>query len=290
VSFQVMLAKDYNPARVASWQTTFIEPKMDGVRVITHVDDRNDDEAVRIYSRNGRRLYMFEHLRAPLLAAWRALKKEDLEYKNGIMLDGEMTGTDFGDISGAIHTKDFTAKTAIFHMFQVIPLNSFLEGLDTRPQGFRYAVMKHALLPIVREHDGLNIVPRLPATSDINVQKVYQGFRRNGLEGAMVKDYGTPWIAKRTYAWMKMKGEVTIDIRIVGFKPGRGKYAGTLGALICEHNGVRVSVSGMTDALRNEMWNNQSKYKGMYVEVMGHEETKHGSIRHPRFKRLRSDK
>jgi DNA ligase-1 len=281
-----MLAKDYNPARVVNWSTTYVEPKMDGVRVIATVHDPNDDETVRFYSRNGRRLMMFEHLRDPVWALWQALKLEDRDYRNGVMLDGEMTGSDFGDISGAIHTKDYTAETAMFHCFAAIPLGSFERGCDIISQNVRYAILRECM----PRSNQVRLVPHLKVSDDKVVRQAYEGFRRNGLEGAMVKDYSYPWMAKRTYAWMKMKGEVTLDIKIAGFKEGKGKYAGTLGALLCEHNGVRVSVSGMSDALRHEIWNNKKRFLNMFVEVEGHEETKHGSIRHPRFKRLRGDK
>jgi ATP-dependent DNA ligase len=58
-NFNVMLAKTYAPERVDNWKEVWVEPKLDGVRVIVVVPTVG---AVRYYSRNGRQLGMFTHL------------------------------------------------------------------------------------------------------------------------------------------------------------------------------------------------------------------------------------
>lgn len=109
----------------------------------------------------------------------------------------------------------------------------------------------------------------------------------------MVKLYNEPWQGKRSFAWMKMKQTETDDVRVVSLKPGKGKYAGSLGALVCERlegSKARVQVSGMTDAQRHEWWKSPSKIVGKVIEVEYHEATETKRLRHPRFKCFRKDK
>jgi len=281
--FNVMLAKTYDQKRVDRWRGIYIEPKLDGVRVIVHATK----DKVIYYSRNGRQLKMFSHLDDDMRIAARVLKTTDKAYASGAILDGEMVGINFSDISGAIHRKNATVTTAKFNCFCSLPYSSFLQGLDTETQLTRSDVL-------IKELDGaskgLLIVKGLPVENHATVMSYYKKWRAKGIEGAMVKTMTEPWQATRTYAWMKLKEEQSLDLPIVGFKEGAGKYEGTLGALIVSHKGVKVPVSGMRDDLRDRIWRNQSKYMGRIVEVSFQLITERGSLRHPRFKTLRPDK
>jgi len=274
MAFGVMLAKDFNPARVKNWDHTYVEPKMDGIRVIVKVFP----DAIAYYSRNGRALDMFSHLDDELMETTKQLRKM---LKDSIVLDGEMMGEDFGDVAGAIHRKNATAETTRYHPFIAIPHTAFLDGIDWHSQKYRLNQMHEAGL----------LVPAATKVSSVDEVKArYDKLRKANYEGAMVKDYKEPWIAKRTFAWMKMKDELTVDLKIVAFKEGTGKYQGTLGAVIVKYKGKLVPVSGMTDALRDDIWKRQNFYMGKTVEIAYHQETVHGSLRHPRWKRLRDDK
>jgi DNA ligase-1 len=89
---------------------------------------------------------------------------------------------------------------------------------------------------------------------------------------------------------MKIKDELSVDVRVTGMKEGSGKYAGMCGALLVDHRGKMVRVSGMDDEQREEFWNHPRRIIGRMVEVEYQNETAHGSLRHPRFKCLRPDK
>ena len=78
---------------------------------------------------------------------------------------------------------------------------------------------------------------------------------------------------------------------ITGFQEGTGKYKGTLGALICDYNGVTVDVgSGFSDKIRKNFWAHRKDLLNITVEIQGQEKTEDGSIRFPVFIQLRSDK
>jgi len=64
-----------------------------------------------------------------------------------------------------------------------------------------------------------------------------------------------------------------------------------LGAAIVTYKGKRVRVgSGFSDEQRQQFWANPNSIKGKIIEVQFHEETPDGSLRHPRFVRVREDK
>ena len=88
----------------------------------------------------------------------------------------------------------------------------------------------------------------------------------------------------------------TCDIKCIAVEEGEGKYAGTLGKIVCDYKGFTLRVgSGFTDEQRNLYWNNQSEIVNQIVEIQYFEESKDKktgdlSLRFPVFKRVRDDK
>lgn len=287
--FEMMLAKGYDPKRVLSWKDTFVEPKMDGVRVAVLVD-KADTARPRYYSRNGRELKMLSHLNKCVLDLRRTLRMYE-DMRDGIMLDAEVCGPTFEDVAGAIHRKATTVTSCYLYVFHAMPLKCFRAGMDTKSQGQRARMLATVAATLYnREDTAVHVaVPRRVLT-DRQVREAYAEYRALNYEGAMVKDMGTAWTARRTHAWMKLKEERSVDVRVIGMKEGTGKYRGMCGALYVNHNGKEVRVSGMTDAQRVEFWNDRNSIVGHMVEVEYQEVTKNGSLRHPRFKRVREDK
>jgi ATP-dependent DNA ligase len=92
---------------------------------------------------------------------------------------------------------------------------------------------------------------------------------------------------------IREKRVLTLEGRVVGFQPGKiGKYGHTLGALEIEiiPSGVKTTISGMTDAERDEIWTHKPEYLGRVCEFEASAIFKSGSVRHPRFVRWRTDR
>jgi DNA ligase-1 len=288
--FPVMLAENYKPGVVENWQLAHIEPKLDGVRVIALVTD----EEMKLYSRNGRELTMFSHVSKNLRAiAGRLARLYRTDYRSGgVMFDGEMCDTTFNEIGGAIHRKNHTQKTAVYHAFHVMPIESFKRGRDSCAQVIRRQQLESAVRFTTDEVQLVASVEVASRQPDRAIRTLYREFQNDGFEGAMVKEMSSPWVAVRTRSWMKMKAAETEDLTIVGWKPGKGKYEGTLGAIIVDHRGVRVPVSGMDDDTRHALFKKRSKLESgtMVAEIEFQNVTNHGSLRHPRFIRIRNDK
>jgi DNA ligase-1 len=123
----------------------------------------------------------------------------------------------------------------------------------------------------------------------------YAEVLRNGGEGTMHKHYEDFWEAKRSDSWLKLKPAEEIEGIIVGYKEGakHSKWEGFLGAVLVEiPGGVVVSVDGMTDDVRTYIHNHRKELLKETAELLYHEKTPDGSLRHPRFKPgfIRDDK
>ncbi len=108
-----------------------------------------------------------------------------------------------------------------------------------------------------------------------------------GYEGIIIKNLDALYQQKRTKDWKKLKPNITVDVKVIGCKGGKeGKYENTLGALIVDYKGVKVSVSGMSDLMRDKLWKMHlaKKLAGITVEVKFDAETEDGSMRFPRVK------
>ena len=82
----------------------------------------------------------------------------------------------------------------------------------------------------------------------------------------------------------KVKPSYTVDVRVTGIQLGTGKYHGMMGALLTNYGKVGT---GFTD---HERGNVSDSVIGQIIEVEIMGWTPGMKMRHPRFKRLRTDK
>ena len=118
-------------------------------------------------------------------------------------------------------------------------------------------------------------------------------------EGIVIKNPNAAYKrGKRNYDLMKLKREVSYDLKVVALEEGKGKYKGMVGKLVCQwKNGKTIKVgSGLTDKQRKAWWdrcNYTDFYKGIVgkivqIDAMG--ESSKGQLREPFFKGVRYDK
>jgi len=87
-------------------------------------------------------------------------------------------------------------------------------------------------------------------------QSMFETYLADGQEGIILKGADGAWEDKRSKSQIKFKGELECDLKIVAIEMGNGKYAGMLGAIICESaDGViKVRVgSGFNDEQRQTL-------------------------------------
>ncbi len=269
-----------------------IEVKLDGVRVITVV---YPDGRVDQYSRNGKELVNFPHL-----------KEQLAQIANGftepMVLDGEVMSTSFQDLMKQVHRKsDVNAKDALLYLFDALPLKDFEKGMCKSAQTVRSDWLKDwyngniEALPnfriLAQELVDLDTIQGQQRFKMINTQAVAGGY-----EGIMIKEINAPYECKRSVAWLKLKPFIEVSLSVIGVEEGTGKNEGKMGAIICEgeDDGKLITVnvgSGFTDENRDAYWTSRNKLLGMVAEVRADAITQNQdgtySLRFPRFKGFR---
>lgn len=86
--------------------------------------------------------------------------------------------------------------------------------------------------------------------------------------------------------WMKAVPKRYADVRITGIKEGKGRNAGRVGSI----ETTRGNVSGMSDEMRDLLWEKRHLVCGLIIEVEYRELHPSGKFRFGNFIRLRLDK
>ena len=272
-----------------------LECKLDGVRVLAVVEDGD----VTLYSRNGKVFENFPQIAQAIEDNRKAFSK--IHYGGRFVLDGEIVGESFQKLMKQAHRKsDAVTDGMVYHVFDVIPFQSFVEGHYNAQQYKRIEQLERVreFLPAdgpIQIMNGLEVDLDTAEGHDI-MQRYAEAAVEGGFEGIMIKSMDAPYLCKRTDYWMKWKPTITVDLNIVGFEEGTGRNAGRLGAIICEgdDNGrhIRVNVgSGLSDSDRDEYWHSRADLVGHLVEVQADAVTQNQdgsySLRFPRFLRFR---
>jgi len=110
------------------------------------------------------------------------------------------------------------------------------------------------------------------------------------LEGSVLKRLDAPYAGKRHKSWLKMKEQETIDVRIIGYKEGQGKFKDLIGAITFRApDGTIGNCSGMDDDTRVHISDHREALLGTTIEVKHYGKLVDG-FRHPQFIRFRTDK
>ena len=289
--FECMLAHDGANHESKVSGKKLLEPKLDGVRVLTIVDC--EARTVVQYSRNGKELVNFPHITDGLLA-------HIDDFERSFVLDGEIISTSFQALMKQVHRKsDADASDAVLMLFDILPLSEFKKGKSVLGQRRRSAFLKQ-FKAVFDKVGNIGIVPQLEVDLDTAVGEMqFAQFNKeaiaNGYEGIMIKDIDSPYVCKRHVSWLKQKPFIEVTLKAVSVEEGTGKNVGKMGAVVFEGEDdgkfIRVSVGGgWTDKDRDEIWAAKDDVLGQMGEIRGDAVTKSQdsdsdySLRFPRFK------
>ena len=273
-----------------------IEIKLDGVRVLTVIKDGK----VEMFSRNGKQFHNFGHIIAEIEDV---LKEKPAPYD--LVLDGEVMSANFQDLMKQVHRKSGgVAKDAVLHLFDMIPLDKFLEGKYEVEQSKRSQYVWHWVeankdaLEHVQALDWEDVDLSSPEGQDRFVE-LNKAAVDGGYEGVMIKDQKAVYECKRSHAWLKAKPFIEVTLKVVAVEEGTGRNEGRLGAIIVEgeDDGYNYHLncgSGFTDSQRDQFWTDRANLIGSLVEIRADARTQSQdsdtySLRFPRFKTFRSD-
>jgi DNA ligase-1 len=215
-----------------------------------------------MYTRNGHQVVGVEHITKALT-------------DRGITsLDGELVipGEHFQVSSGQIRS-DNPSSNAVYYVFDnALPNISFKD---------RLAKLNALDLPSC-----VKLVKHIPVTSLDAIDRNFHKALDAGYEGLVLKSASHLYKPSRSKDWLKVKAVRGIELQIISVFEGEGKWQGMAGGCICLYKDqeVRASSGRLTDTDKTYVWENQDKYIGQNIEVLYHEETPTGSLRHPRMK------
>jgi DNA ligase-1 len=288
--FECMLADDSKKHEKKMTGEVYVEPKLDGVRVITICDVDKDE--VKMFSRNGKELVNFPKI----------LQQFDEmldQMSESMVFDGEVMSDDFQTLMREIHRKG-GAKTddAVLNLFDCLPLEHFKEGGSNDTLGQRKEWL-----------DGYDYGPNISKVEYVKIdlndddgQKQFADYNKmcidRGFEGIMIKPLGGIYECKRSSLWLKVKPFIEVSLTVKDVEEGTGRNIGKLGALIVEGTDdgkfIKTNVgSGLTDQDRETYWQHKDKLLGQVVEIradaitQNQDTTREYSLRFPRFLRFR---
>ena len=288
--FECMLADDSKKHEKKMTGDVYVEPKLDGVRVITICDVDRDE--VKMFSRNGKELTNFPKI----LEQFDSMMDQMGE---SMVFDGEVMSDDFQTLMREIHRKG-GAKTddAVLNVFDCLPLDYFKMGEYEMTLAKRKQIL-----------DDFKFGPNISRVEYVRMnlddddgQKMFADYNKlcidKGFEGIMVKPIAGSYECKRSSLWLKVKPFIEVSLKVVDVEEGTGRNVGKLGALVVEGTDmdkfIKTNVgSGLTDADRETFWKAKDKLIGQIVEVRADAITQNQdtdnewSLRFPRFLRFR---
>lgn len=284
---EVMLANKYfdHPHELGNcWYT--ITEKLDGIRCVAIVRKGSDPI---LYSRQGQQIEGLESVE-------RALTKMRERVSFDFVFDGELLISNRESYPSKEQYKQTTKivrregpKAGItYHVFDMVSVDSFLWHTPTKP----YSIRRQTLNEMFEGYYSLwlKLLPVLYNGRNPDMVHVCLDEQRAlDHEGVMINLDGAPYVFGRTSSLLKVKVMSDCDLEIIGVQEGKGKFEGTLGALIVNYKGNPVGVgSGLSDEIRGLVWNNPDDYIGRIATIQYFEETNDAdgklSIRFPVFK------
>ncbi len=293
--FECMLAHDGANHESKITGKKLVEPKLDGVRVLTVVD--YESRTVTMYTRNGKELVNFPHI-------VKAFEDNLDNFARSYVFDGEVVSKSFQSLMTQVHRKsDVEASDARLCLFDIVPLSEFKAGQSVMGQRRRSAFLRENFKKIFDDSGCIEIIPQKEFDLDVFTDEIeFKDYNRamvaEGFEGIMIKDPNGKWEGKRSVAWLKQKPFIEVSLAVTSVEEGTGRNVGKLGAVVCEgeDDGKRIVVnvgSGFTDEQRAEFWEARDSLIGQVVEVRADAATRSQdsedtwSLRFPRFLRFR---
>jgi len=235
----IILAYPFEEQRLLKWNPPYlIQSKLDGERCRAEF---NPFEVNLLSSELNLFDFAIPHIKVEL---------QSLAMGEPLELDGELYrhGMTFEEIHSIVSRKvNLHPQHDLmqYHVFDLVD--------ETLNQAERLKKLRD-LIP--QNNRFIKLVPTRIAWTLDEVRKVYDEFISLDYEGIIVRNFEAPYIRRRSIFMMKFKPKKSDIYPVVGYVEGHGKYAGTIGALICETDGQQFEVGSFSidDDQRRELW------------------------------------
>jgi len=258
----------------------FESPKLDGYRCTAIIIEGE----VTLLSMNGIVFKNFPQVEQQLALSFP---------KGKFVFDGEIISDDFQQMqkSAFAYVRGTVVGDVRYHIFDTIPYEEWVGNDFQMIASSRYRLLEERKAQF--KSGTLVVVPHTIVTSKDQIMNYMLQCIEAELEGAMFNPDIPYYRGRPSNRMLKFKLNYDMDCEVLDYKPGESdsKYKDTLGAMVVlQENGLICNVSGFKDVDRDEIWNNQEKYRGKIVKVKYQELTDANIMRFPRFVEWRIDK
>jgi len=254
VEYPVMLCSPFEQKLVDKIKfPAMVQLKMDGMRFNAIVRDGKCE----FRSRNGKEIQLLGNLEQDFI---------DMAGPVDCVFDGELLVMEGDKIldrqtgngilnkanKGTISAADAAKVRAT--VWDVIPYVMFETGYCGTPYSTRIDSLANLLA--THEPEKVYLVQKTVVQNIEEANVIFERYLSMGQEGIILKDLSGVWEDKRSKTQIKFKGELECDLKIVGIEEGTGKYAGMLGAILCESADGLIKVrvgSGFSDEQRKTL-------------------------------------
>ena len=182
------------------------------------------------------------------------------------------------------------AYVNIIHEINTAPANH--RRIEIEEQKLN-AIAHRAKLPFV-------LMPQRYCENFEEVQEFYERCLELGFEGVVLKKLNGTYLAdsgKRNQDWLKYIPHASVDVEVIGFQEGEGKWEGMLGAFLVKMpDGTEMKCSGrLTQEQRRDIWANRDSWMGAIIQMEYRDDKnpvtrESGAVRFGQFIRRRLDK
>ena len=181
------------------------------------------------------------------------------------------------------------------HVWDLIPADDFVNGSCNTPYETRFDHISYAISELSLSH--VKVIETKHVQTPEQALEHYSSAQARGLEGTIVKSASAGWKSGKPTYQVKLKLEIELDLKIVGFKYGTPgtKNEDWISVLELESSCGKLSTApgGMKEDLMKYVTANMDKLKGTVVSIKcnGITNTAKGySTMHPSIVELRTDK
>ncbi len=183
-------------------EVAFIEPKIDGIRIIC----QKDNDEIKLFTRGG------QDWTNKFTSIIPKIKEAILPEK--IVIDGElalMKNNTFLSSTEVLKKKYSPEEKLVYFAFDILQADDialFDESLLSRKQNLQLSL---------ESNDQVQIIPATPVNNTEDVNIFYKKILEKGFEGIVLKNL-KQYIQNSRYNWIKLKPLKTIDLRIIDKK------------------------------------------------------------------------
>ena len=263
----------------------YSQEKADGMFV--NIDKVDDDSPLMITTRRGHRLLIV--VREPLSVGYQYHGEALVVNSMGLVHDRKTGNGILNRLLKGNEEALAEGEYVTFKVWDMVQLNAPLSAMP-------YIVRYDQLVTATKQCADISVISTFQVFNKTDAESHCRDIIEAGGEGTVLKMKHGFWKNGTSREQVKLKAERDCELLVVGMKEGQGKYAGTLGAMLCESSEgiLKVSVSGFTDEERDAFWENKLSSEPMIITVRFNEtiidKQKNWSLFLPRYVEVRHDK